>query len=82
MFSLAPVSVPNRQGRRPLRHSRGLLQGPVGLLEAGNVVLGHYVRVARRDAALAVGIRVVGARNPAVVECRAACRRRVPGVHR
>jgi hypothetical protein len=29
------------------RHSRGLLQGSVGLLEARNVVLGHDVRIAR-----------------------------------
>ena len=64
------------------RDSRGLLGDSGRLLKASNIILGHYVRVARRDAALAVGIRVVGARNPAVVECRAACRRRIPGVHR
>jgi hypothetical protein len=43
------------------RHSRGLLQGSVGLLEARNIVLGHDVRIARRDAALTGWIRVDGA---------------------
>ena len=76
------VPVADRHLRGSFCRSGRLLHLPDGLLEAGIVVLGHYVRVARRDAALAVGIRVVGARNPAVVECRAACRRRIPGVHR
>ena len=76
------VPVADRRSRGSFCRSGRLLHLPYGLLEAGNVVLGHYVRVARRDAAFAVGIRVVGARNPAVVECRAACRGRIPGVHR
>jgi len=63
------------------RHSRGLLHGPISLLEARNVVLAHNVRIARRDAALAGGIRVDGARNSAVVKCRTACCCRMPGVH-
>ena len=43
----------------PDGHSRGLLQHPVGLLEARNVVLAHNVHIARRDATLGGRIRIM-----------------------
>ena len=49
-----------------------------GLLKARNVVLGHDVRIARRYATPAGGIRIHRARNPIRIECRAAGRRRFP----
>ena len=69
-FSLAPVSVPNRHCRGPLRQSRGLLQHPVGLLEARNVVLAHNVRITRRDATLGGRIRIMGTCGAVLVKHR------------
>jgi hypothetical protein len=67
------------------RDSRRLLRDSSGLLETRNVVLGHDVVMASstqgRDASLAIRIRVDGARNAAVVKCGAACRRRIPRMH-
>jgi len=68
---LAPVSVPGRPCRGPLRHSGGLLLDSEGLLVARDVVLTHDVRIARRDATPAVRIRVNGSCFPVLVECRA-----------
>jgi hypothetical protein len=53
-----------------LGHSGGLLLNSQGLLVARHVVLTPDVRVTRRDASRAVRVRVVGARNSALVECR------------
>jgi len=68
-FSLAPVSVPNRHCRGPLRHSRGLLQGPVHLLEARNIVLGRDMRIARGYATLSGRIRIMGTCGAVLVKC-------------
>jgi hypothetical protein len=63
------------------RHSGGLIQASHGLLEARNVILGHDMRIARRDATLTGRICVDALRSPVRVDRRAGRRRRFPRGH-